>query len=390
MGGICVAFFVIYLIGALVNSILEARTKKKHYRSPNRQTYTPPTPTPTRETLNARVKISQDEYQGESLRIVTLCLEGSIEVPRDNYPCTVVISVLDISAETKSVYSNLDGNEIVVEEDLVIPYENSVFTDAGFCIPCPLEYFHCAQSGPRRLKFDIKIKGRSNNRLVARTDCIYDHFENATGYEEIALQARNCELHLATLAVAVAMSDRKFETEEGDEIREFFKDRIDDSDHQLKKDVSKRLKSTLKAIREGGKSASQFVESACSRLNAEGSTVCRQSAYEICARITACDNEVDQREHRALSFIAKSLNLDGDFVREVNDRFLKISMFKNATDEQLVGMPSGLTVQEKIAFINREYKKWRSRVTHSDPKVVSEANQRLDRLTKLRNKINKR
>jgi tellurite resistance protein len=225
---------------------------------------------------------------------------------------------------------------------------------------------------------------------VARTDCIYDHFENATGYEEIALQARNCELYLATLAVAVAMSDRKFETEEGDEIREFFKGRIDDSDHQLKKDVSKRLKSTLKAIREGGKSASQFVESACSSLNAEGSTVCRQSAYEICARITACDNEVDQREHRALTFIAKSLNLDGDFVREVNDRFLKISMFKNATDEQLVGMPSGLTVQEKIAFINREYKKWRSRVTHSDPKVVSEANQRLDRLTKLRNKINKR
>ncbi|MFQ5668662.1 MAG: hypothetical protein ACE5I7_19840 [Candidatus Binatia bacterium] len=50
-------------------------------------------------------------------------------------------------------------------------------------------------------------------------------------------------------------------------------------------------------------------------------------------------------------------------------------------------MPAGLSHKEKLEFLNSEYRKWRTRVTHSDANVAAEASLRLERITKLRREL---
>ena len=62
-------------------------------------------------------------------------------------------------------------------------------------------------------------------------------------------------------------------------------------------------------------------------------------------------------------------------------------MYGRDAEERLVEMPEGIDVQQKIDFLNKEYRKWRGRVTHADAKVRTEATMRLTAITKLRKKL---
>ena len=62
-------------------------------------------------------------------------------------------------------------------------------------------------------------------------------------------------------------------------------------------------------------------------------------------------------------------------------------MYNEAGEASLLEMPPGLSHQEKIDFLNREYRKWRLRVTHKDPEVAADASLRLERITKMRREL---
>ena len=103
--------------------------------------------------------------------------------------------------------------------------------------------------------------------------------------------------------------------------------------------------------------------------------------------VAAADDVMHENEKQSLQFIATQLQLPDDFVREVHDRNLRLHMYDEAEDEALIGMPHGLSHEEKIDYLNKEYTKWRSRATHKDPKITAEASLRLQRITKMRRQL---
>ena len=62
-------------------------------------------------------------------------------------------------------------------------------------------------------------------------------------------------------------------------------------------------------------------------------------------------------------------------------------MLRDQSLDALLDMPTGLSIEEQISFLNREYQKWRSRVTHKDANIRTEAEIRLKRITERRREL---
>ena len=143
----------------------------------------------------------------------------------------------------------------------------------------------------------------------------------------------------------------------------------------------------LKPFRDGGQGSprlKELMDGICSQLVDDGDESVKQTAYELAVKVVAADDEVDEREHQALRFVAERLDLPPGFVKEVHDRNLRANMFSSNDSEMLLGIPPGMSADEKKEFLSSEYRKWRSRVTHSDAHVASEASVRLQQIAKAR------
>jgi hypothetical protein len=73
--------------------------------------------------------------------------------------------------------------------------------------------------------------------------------------------------------------------------------------------------------------------------------------------------------------------------KEIRDRHLRLSMYDSSRRNQAISIPAEATPEEKRRYINREYEKWRRRVTSTDPAVKKEAEERLSALAKLRREL---
>ncbi|MFC1738658.1 hypothetical protein ACFL1G_06385, partial [Planctomycetota bacterium] len=100
------------------------------------------------------------------------------------------------------------------------------------------------------------------------------------------------------------------------------------------------------------------------------------------------DDEVIE-EQTSLRKLAQQLEIPADLAKDIHDKNFAVSMFAQVSKESMLDMPSGLTKEQKIKFLNKEYQKWRARVNHQDTKVRTEAEMRIQAITKLRHELEK-
>ena len=133
----------------------------------------------------------------------------------------------------------------------------------------------------------------------------------------------------------------------------------------------------------------QIQSSAKKLLGFNDNRIC-QDAYELCSQIAAADTKVSEEEQLTLKIVAKELNIDTKVEREIHDRYFRVDMFRERSRDSLLDMTTGLSTNEQISFLNREYQKWRTRVTHKDAKIRTEAEMRLKRIAERRREIDEK
>jgi hypothetical protein len=275
------------------------------------------------------------------------------------------------------------------EQEFDLPYESCGLNDLDL-VRIPLFALVGARSGQRQLRVVLLVVSQRNEKTR------YGGGTNATsvnlvlpGYEELAERTAHRDKQIAQLALSLAAADGRIDKRETAHVRRFFAERnasLDNDDERSQK-IDQLMNEAMQPFRDGGQGGHKLKElmgTLCSQLVEDGDDSVKQTAYELAVKVVAADEVVDEREQQALRFVAERLDLPAGFVKEVHDRNLRANMYSSNDTEMLLGIPPGMSAGEKKEFLSSEYRKWRSRVTHSDAQVAAEASVRLQQIAKAR------
>ncbi len=331
---------------------------------------------------------------GQNLPVIEVSISGVIAVPRHNYPVAIRVWMTDITENESDPYavfctiSDLTDEKgfYYFLEKTHVPYQLTE-VDGMPVTGIPAFALVLPKKGQRKLRVVVVVTSQFNeDEAYAVGMTTIWHTQQTAGYLEFEQQTREQERQIALLALAVAAADGTVDKREVGVIRRFFTERLEGREdaEERRARITETLQDAMGGIKSGRRESSQMLVDLCQEITQHNDSAFSQSCYELCVEVAVADEVLHDDEQSALRFIASNLQLPSEFVREVHDRNVRLSHFHEGEDEKLIGMPSGLSREEKIAFLNEEYNKWRRRATHKDPKIAAEASLRLERITKLR------
>ena len=113
----------------------------------------------------------------------------------------------------------------------------------------------------------------------------------------------------------------------------------------------------------------------------------RASLYEDATRVACADSRMQPTEITALGQLQKALEISDDRAREIRDRYVRLAMLSGNGDEATLGIDPSWTKERRLTHLRDEYRKWNSRVTHSDPTIAHEAETRRDLIARVKARI---
>ena len=100
--------------------------------------------------------------------------------------------------------------------------------------------------------------------------------------------------------------------------------------------------------------------------------------------VAKANGSVVAEELAALKNLASWLEVDADRFRAMMEKTLPVSMHQIKDEEVILGVTSDMSEKETLQRLNKEYCKWNSRVTSSDPQVQAQADQMLKLIAEAR------
>ena len=331
---------------------------------------------------------------GPSLAVARVSISGAIVVPHDNQPVQFRVRVADISEDSDDPHPifctipELSDEDGIYVSDQVseIPYQLSEVSEMPIA-GIPLFALVGPRGGKRKIRISVAVTPNDEWEPVFSIGSTeFTYTAEGVGYLELKERTEALEQQIAALALAMAAADGHIDKRELNVIRRYFSERfagMETADNRRQK-VTSTLQATLRQIRSDNEKPGRIIARLCNELHTDGDPSVAQSAYELCVEIAGADQTVGRREQKALDYIAERLELPDEFVREAHDRRLRLTMYGETREQDLIDMPQGLSDDEKRAFLNSEYRKWRARATHKDKQIAAEASLRLERITKLR------
>jgi len=333
---------------------------------------------------------------GDTLDVCKVTVSGTCFVPSANYPCSLSLRVSDITDDAEEPFPVLslipemadENGFLSMDREITMPYTLSEFEDLPVAALIP-EAMILAKRGDRRLRVFVAVASETLDRVFGSGSKVFNLNQETYGYMEREERDLATDKLIARLAIAICAADGHVDKRETAVVRQYFSERFiaDDPESEHKEAVSQALKESLVEVRNQQADVRKYISETCEQIAELQAPGVSQAAFELCVRIVAADRKVEDEERDALTQLARELDIPDKLAEEIRDRHLRISMYQEQSAEALLDMPTGLSPEEKIAFLNKEYQKWRSRVTHKDPKIRTEAELRVARITKLRREL---
>jgi hypothetical protein len=332
--------------------------------------------------------------------ITALEISGDIEVPFPNCPVTLTVRAVDVTDGDDPS----DWHPVLCRIDALRDDDGHLLLAEEFDIPCTSTTLQ-EYPGPRIPDFALVLPRRGRRRLMAivtiaprhaphsrsgSTGAVrYDMDFDAVGYLELEEHTLEQEENLLRIFVAASTVDGGVGQEEFDEIKRFLAQRhAGNTDTKGWKDrASATLKRTVADLDGGLTTPERLLNSTARAIVETGDAEITRTAYEVAVRAVAADGTVGPKEEKLLTRLALALALDDNAVRELRERFIRSDMYIETSDADLLGMPAGMSLEAKRAWLSAEYAKWRGRASHSDSRIAAEATSRLERIARLRSSL---
>ncbi len=349
-------------------------------------------------SLNCGIKttIHRDGNEVCDAFAVEIC--GTINTPNDRHKALLKVGILDITdglQKEKAVQAKVrqwqkgDSQNINVISELgTLPNKVTVLSDWTSVAKLRLDWILLPRIGKRVLKFNISILSAENNKELACAECIYEHENLYFGYMDLQENLKRSKTLAVTLAFSTVAGDGNLNDNEVEFIKNWARENINtpqttDSDREK---LEKALDETASFFKDGNLLNTYEI---CTEIVEIVPVAQRYDILEFCLNTVKISHTVSEQELKAVRDIVSWLELDRNKFRLMMEKIIPLDMHETIDMESLLGVTSDMSEEKARAHLNREYAKWNSRVTNSDPKIQSQADQMLKIIAEARSQFAK-
>ena len=352
------------------------------------------------EDLNSRIVISKQNVSDNSDKtlqieadILNVEICGKIHAPGDFHKADLIISALDITEgakKTKPVNATFkkwqlnDSSEFCYESELgKLPSKETVLSEWTSIAQLRTDWLSFPRRGRRILQFDISIISAQSKQEIAFSQCIFEYENSSFGYIDLKENIERAKTLTVALAFSVSASDGKLYDCEIDMIKNWARENLDKSheSENEKRKLERALNETVTFFSDGNK---LNVYNICMEIHDIVPIGRRYDILDLCLKVAKAKGTVGSEELQMLKDIVNWIEVDNEKFRAMMDKTIPIDMIDVKDIETILGVTSQMSNEKAKAHLNREYAKWNSRVTNSDPKIQSQADQMLKLIAEVR------
>jgi uncharacterized tellurite resistance protein B-like protein len=210
------------------------------------------------------------------------------------------------------------------------------------------------------------------------------------GYLDRSQRLRQVEILMVELAVAMAFADGEFADAEGQAIRDWAAQRLAMLDEGERESTKADLNAAMARAFQKGKQGSLDIARVAADLCGVTEVSERLDAVELCLRVMAADNVVEDRELARVNDVAKLLEVDVERFRELKDKRLAFSThLEGSLDPRaLLGIEPDWDKDRIRTHLNQLYGQWNGRAEAlGDPEKRAQAEKMIDIIATARSEL---
>tara|TARA_B100000315_G_scaffold257686_1_gene307322 strand:+ start:270 stop:1457 length:1188 start_codon:yes stop_codon:yes gene_type:complete len=268
----------------------------------------------------------------------------------------------------------------------------------------PIDGINPPESGERDLivvvrMIDVESPTIINHGFHSGPDSLYQknlewtHNFSEIGYEENTRNKNTAREYSIKLGMSIAMADGKLDRSEGETIKSWISDILDEENKSLRNELKENFNNSLKNSHEELKSGELKLDEIIKTLNQIADNSTKIEALKLCYDIMAADGIADHDEINLLNKISNDLGIDENEINNIRDKAIinidteSISISDDlSSSEKLLGINKNWSMDRKLSYLTEEFQKWSQRInSFSDPQKREKAQNMIDAIAIVRN-----
>lgn len=336
--------------------------------------------------LNCRVKLSKHQDGDNVYDAFDVEICGSIHARRDVQSATLSISIVDATdPEPKTNPAQALVKQWQMPDSPVfsynaklgkLPHQVTTISEWTSIALLRLDWLVLPRKGKRELMFITSIFPAEGGEQLACARCYFEYHNRDYGYLDLKENIQRSKTLAVALAFTVSATDNKLYDCEIELIKNWSRENIDLSETSSKESrkLEKALKEIITFFREGNKLNSHDI---CREIVEITPPADREPILILCLHVAQANGSVTSEELNLLKDFASWLEIEADKFREMVQKVLPVNMYEVKDVETILGVTRDMNKDKARRHLNKEYSKWSSRVTNSDPEIQSQADQML-------------
>lgn len=377
-------FFII--VGVIICVILANRNKDES---------TPLNSLPS-SPLQFRCRFEDKRIPGIQTPLKMLVFEvNNLVIEGDGNPITMYIRMVDNTDGTeRSVLCGIEELQapnslsFLVNQELPHLAFGMIWSIDSFTsvFSFPTELLLFPWSGQRNITASIEIC--RSGKVLKKAHSAFILTTSQEGYVEgLANRERAEELGIY-LAMHLASADGNIDKQEADVVKDWVKlilSEVASDDHDRRRD---RLNEVISDAFQKAKTTSLDLDYITGELEEKASMPIKYELIELCMDVMKADGVADPSEMRELKRVANMIGLEeGRYSALLDKRLADVETIDVSNTESLasiLGITSSMSKEEIRKHLTKEYRKWKSRVSHDDEEIRNRATKMIEHIAEAR------
>lgn len=350
---------------------------------------------PDLNVLNCRVQLIKQEEQNFFHDIFDVQIAGSIHAPSDmqDVDATLQISITDVTdgiAKSKPVLTR-DKQWFSPDKPAFcynaflgkLTNQTNTLSDWTEVAQLKLDWLKFARKGKRKLRFSTSVLSEQSGKELACAQCDFAYDNPEPGYIDLQENIQRTKTLAVALAFAVSAADQKLYDCEIELIKNWTRENFDAAcaSDAARCKLERALDKTVDFFCNGNE---LNVYEICKEIVEIAPNADRYDILDLCLQVAKANGRVAAEEMAILKNLASWLEVDTNKFRTMMEKTLPVNMHQVKDAEVIFGLTSDMSKEKTKRQLNKEYGKWNSRVTSSDPKIRAQADQMLELIAKAR------
>lgn len=346
------------------------------------------------DTLNCRITLTKRESENAIVDTLGLQIRGSIHAPGKMNYTSARITITDITDginNAKPVHGNVEKCQVKPSPVFCYTTELGRLPDCVTTISdwmdvasIPTDWITLPRKGKRNLKFSLVILSSQTEEQFACATCNFTYRNNLQGYIDLKENIRHAQALALPLAFTVALADKKISNREVEVIESWAENNIAVSQASNKKRcrINKSWARFIALLPACNRIRSYKI---CNKIAKVAPLAIRCDILDLCLHVVGTNGIANVKQLILLKNIASRLDIHWDRFRTMMEIILPACMHEVEDIEIGLGITSEMSNSQTRLHLTREYRKWNSRVTNSNPKIQAQAEHMLKLIAEAKN-----